>query len=214
VGPDDAPDSTSDATEESAADRCRDLVRRIVDGDRDAERELVERYWRGIRIVLGRSSRDRAALDDLCQDTFRIALEKIRRGDIREPERLSGFMVMLARNLAIEHHRRVARQAERLQESAASDREPLGPADPLERLLQAENAQVVRQVLAELPSDRDREILFRYYLAEEDKDRICADLGLSSLHFNRVLFRARARYRELYTRLAQHTSSKPGGIGS
>jgi RNA polymerase sigma-70 factor (ECF subfamily) len=203
VSQDDAPDSSSD------------LVRRIVDGDRDAERELVERYWRGIRIVLGRSSRDRAALDDLCQETFRVALEKIRRGDIREPERLSGFMVMLARNLAIEHHRRVARQTERLQESdAASDREPLGPADPLEQLLQAENAQVVRQVLAELPSDRDREILFRYYLAEEDKDRICADLGLSSVHFNRVLFRARVRYRELYTRLAQSKSSKPGGIVS
>jgi RNA polymerase sigma-70 factor (ECF subfamily) len=35
-------------------------------------------------------------------------------------------------------------------------------------------------------------------VAEEDKARICADLGLSSLHFNRVLNRARDRYRELY----------------
>jgi RNA polymerase sigma-70 factor (ECF subfamily) len=43
-------------------------------------------------------------------------------------------------------------------------------------------------------------VLFRFYVVEDDKDRICADLGLTSLHFNRVLHRARERYRELYER--------------
>jgi hypothetical protein len=37
----------------------------------------------------------------LYQETFRIALEKIRRGDVREPEKLSGFMGGIARNLVI-----------------------------------------------------------------------------------------------------------------
>ena len=36
-------------------------------------------------------------------------------------------------------------------------------------------------------------------IAEEDKDRISADYGLSSLQFNRVLHRARQRYKELLT---------------
>jgi RNA polymerase sigma-70 factor (ECF subfamily) len=60
-----------------------------------------------------------------------------------------------------------------------------------------ERAEIVRAVLNELPLDRDLEILFRYYLAEEDKHQICADLSLSPLHFNRVLFRARERFRQL-----------------
>jgi RNA polymerase sigma-70 factor, ECF subfamily len=58
-------------------------------------------------------------------------------------------------------------------------------------------------VINELPSDRDRQILFRFYIAEEEKERICADLCLTGLHFNRVLFRARARYRELYEKTAK-----------
>jgi hypothetical protein len=52
-------------------------------------------------------------------------------------------------------------------------------------------------VLHQLGNERDRQILLRFYIAEEDKDRISADYGLSSLQFNRVLHRARQRYREL-----------------
>ena len=55
-------------------------------------------------------------------------------------------------------------------------------------------------MLAELKNDRDREILSRYYIADENKEDICRDLELSDLHFNRVLFRARQRYRELFER--------------
>jgi len=47
-------------------------------------------------------------------------------------------------------------------------------------------------------SERDHQILFRFYLQEQEKAEICRDLGLTSLHFNRVLFRARERYRALY----------------
>lgn len=56
----------------------------------------------------------------------------------------------------------------------------------------------MRQVIQELGTSRDRDILLRFYIAEEDKDRISADFGLSSLQFNRVLHRARERYREIY----------------
>ena len=44
---------------------------------------------------------------------------------------------------------------------------------------------------------RDREILRRYYLSDDDKQRICQDLQLTSAHFDRVLFRAKQRMREL-----------------
>jgi RNA polymerase sigma-70 factor (ECF subfamily) len=54
--------------------------------------------------------------------------------------------------------------------------------------------------MAELPSARDRQLLYRFYLGEEDKERICVDLKLTSLQFNRVLHRARERFRELYQR--------------
>jgi RNA polymerase sigma-70 factor (ECF subfamily) len=179
------------------------LVGRIQAGDAAAESELVSRYARGVRMIVGRGTRDRSIIDDLCQETFRIALEKIRRGDVRDARRLSGFMCGLARNLTIDHFRRV-----RPADSIASA-DPWDPApSQLERLLADERAVIARKVLAELESDRDRQILFRFYVAEESKARICADLGLSSLHFNRVLFRARERYRALYQTMADK-DSKP-----
>jgi RNA polymerase sigma-70 factor (ECF subfamily) len=55
-------------------------------------------------------------------------------------------------------------------------------------------------LLAELGTPRDREILTRVYLRDEDKDAICAALGVDATHFNRVLFRAKERFRELLIR--------------
>jgi RNA polymerase sigma-70 factor (ECF subfamily) len=52
-------------------------------------------------------------------------------------------------------------------------------------------------VLEALPVTRDREIVKRFYLDEEDKERICGELGLSPVHFDRVIFRARQRMRAM-----------------
>jgi DNA-directed RNA polymerase specialized sigma24 family protein len=41
-------------------------------------------------------------------------------------------------------------------------------------------------------------VLYRFYLADDDKEEICAELGVSSLHFNQILCRARERYKKLF----------------
>jgi len=177
----------------------QELVERIRRGDLTAEAELVRRFSRGVSAIVRRSSRDRSAVEDVCQETFRVALEKLRRGDMREPHKLPGFIAALARNLVIDHFRRLPRH----RMDAGAPGEPIDSSpNPLDALLQKEQSTIVRQVLAELDTERDRQILFRYYVAEEDKERICSDLGLTSLHFNRVLFRARERYRTLYEQMA------------
>src|SRR5262249_19113309 len=157
-----------------------DLVSRIMAGERQAEAELVERYSRGVSIIIRREVGNAAAAEDLYQDTFRIALEKIRQGDVREPEKLSGFLCSLARNLIIDYFRRASRTKSL---TAVEEAEPLSQAAPsqLEELLRKEKAKIVRQVINELKSDRDRQVLFRFYIAEEEKEQICADLGLTAL---------------------------------
>ena len=184
-----------------------DLVRRILRGDSAAEEELVVRYRRGLAIILSRSGADSSILGDLTQEAFRVTLEKIRRGDVREPEKLSGFVCSIARNLAMEHFRKVsARRFTPLPEEAAL---PASASDPLEELLRAERGTIVRRILSEMTSPRDRQILFRFYVAEDEKEAICRDLALTSLHFNRVLFRARERYRDLYLESAKRSDGRP-----
>jgi RNA polymerase sigma-70 factor (ECF subfamily) len=172
-------------------------VRRIEARDADAESELVHRYRDGIAIIINRIVRNETVTEDLSQETFKIVLEKMRDGSVREPERVSGFICSVARNLAIEHTRRMRRTAsiEDIDEAGRiNDPQP----SPVDELLRREKARMVRQTLAELKNNRDREVIFRYYIAEEDKARICADLGLNSQQFNSVIFRALRRYKELY----------------
>ena len=147
--------------------------------------------------MLDRHTNGRPEKEDLFQETFRVVLEKLRRGDLREPSKLPGFLSRVARNLAIEFYRKTARR------KTDADSEAIGRAvatevSPQGRLEHHEHAALVRQALGELRNERDREILLRFYIAEEDKERISADFGLSSLQFNRVLHRARGRYRALY----------------
>jgi RNA polymerase sigma-70 factor (ECF subfamily) len=173
-----------------------DLVERIQAGDQDAEAEFVRRYRRGVTVIITRLSRNRSVIDDLAQETLTTALERVRAGVVRGPDRLSGFVAGIARNLVIEHFRKQSsRTAIEVRLGAEA---PAPPAAIVDELIDRERAAIVRTVLEELESERDREILFRFYIAEHEKEEICRDLGLTPLHFNRVLFRARERYRVLY----------------
>ena len=172
-------------------------MRRVIVGDADAETELVDRYKDGIAVIIGRIVRNDSVTEDLSQETFRIVIEKIRGGEVREPERLSGFICGVAENLAIAHVRRIRRALN--QEEIGETEEIRDPQpDPFVQLVRQERAALVRQVIDELKVERDRQVLFRYYIAEEEKSQICADLGLSSRQFNSILFRALKRYKELY----------------
>jgi RNA polymerase sigma-70 factor (ECF subfamily) len=179
------------------------LVERIGRGDRDAEGEMIRRYERGLLYLLTRRTRDRELALDLRQDTFRIVIEKLRAAPIDEPERLSAFLRGVALNLATADQRKSARRATTADsdevESAADD--CIGPFDHVSR---EQVAFVVRRLLAELRTPRDREILVRLYIRDEDKQAICESLGVDSTHFNRVLFRAKQRFRELLMRAEQN----------
>jgi RNA polymerase sigma-70 factor, ECF subfamily len=173
-----------------------DLAGGIRAGDQGAEDELVRRYSRGVFIIINNIIRNRADAEEMVQETLVKALEKIRRGELREPEKLSGFVCGIARNLA-QGHTRKARGKNLTDINDVTT--PVDPGrGPLEQLLQKEEAEIVRQVLGELRMERDREVIIRFYLAGEEKESICASLGLTSAHFNRVIFRALARFRELY----------------
>lgn len=188
-----------DAVTVSNETELTELVNRIIAGDSVAEEELVRRYEKGVAIITERIVRSRSATEDVSQDTFKIVLTKIRRGDLREPERLSGFVCSVARNAAIDYIRRTKHLEN---QEAIGDAEQIPDPAPsqLEDLLKQEKAGVVRQLINELKKKRDRDLLLRFYIAEEDKDKICADLGLTRTQFNNVIFRATARFKELYVR--------------
>jgi RNA polymerase sigma-70 factor, ECF subfamily len=178
--------------------RAAELVGRIIAGDESAESELVERCRGVLRFLARRVARNDADAEDLFQETLILALEKIRNAEVREPERLAGFLRALVHNLGTQKYRRRVYDLEQPtgdeQADPVDDRRP----DPLIGLLNRERVRLTRQVLAELDMPRDRDVLFRYYIAEDSSGAICRDLGIESDHFYRVLHRARQRYRRLW----------------
>lgn len=184
-----------DRAEGSEAKLAAAWVSRIENGDTEAEAELVNHYSPGLRFMLRRMTGHAELADDLHQETFRVVLERLRERGLNDPTRLGGFLRRTARNLFIADYRKANRRQDGSLEEAAPPADPAP--DPLRRSLLEEDAAIVRRLVAELRPDRDRLVLYRYYLAEEDKASICDDLGLSSLHFNRVLYRARKRFKKL-----------------
>ena len=174
-----------------------ELVNRIVAGDLAAEDELVRRYERGVAVVIEQIVRNRSTTEDISQDTFRIVIGKVRRGEVRDAERLSGFVCGVARNTAVAHIRKL-RHAQSQHTIADAEHLPDPMPNQLDKVLRDEQSKVVRQVINELKRKRDRDLLFRYYIGEEDKDKICQELGLTRAQFHNVIFRAIRRFKELY----------------
>lgn len=171
------------------------LVSRIVAGDQVAETELVERYAIGIRSMLLKKTGSRQLSHDICQDAMIVTLKKLRAGNLRKPESLRAFIWQTASYLCIDYYRKEKRYVR--QESGIISRH----APHIDRKAQAIDNQhacvLLEELLEQLSIDRDREILRRFYLNDEDKGSICRDLGLSCVHFDRVLYRARQRMRVL-----------------
>jgi RNA polymerase sigma-70 factor, ECF subfamily len=79
------------------------LVVAARDGDRVAFARLYERYGRMVHgVLLARVPRGQ--VEDLIQDVFLLALERL--GSLRDPARFGGWLAMIARNRAIDFHRR------------------------------------------------------------------------------------------------------------
>lgn len=155
----------------------------------------VYRDYPGLRALILRRVRDPEVAADILQDAAVTTLEKLRSGEIAHPENVGGYLYRVALNHLRNHRRK--------------DRSALSSADGLDELPAAENeagwesirgrqwATAARRMLEEMPVARDREVLVRFYLDDEDREKICRELRLSEEHFNRVIFRARNRFREL-----------------
>jgi RNA polymerase sigma factor (sigma-70 family) len=187
--------------EETAQDRhgsaaCWiDLVEKIRQNDPDGLSELYRVFSRGVRYYLCRQLGPQD-LDDRVHDTFIVVAEAIQRGELREPDRLMGYVRTIVR-------RQVAAQIE---DNVVSRRQQFdldwglavhdGASNPEEAAIHHENQQIIVRVLESI-APRDREVLIRFYLWEQLPEQICAEMGLSDTQFRLLKSRAKSRFGQL-----------------
>ncbi|MEM1180743.1 MAG: sigma-70 family RNA polymerase sigma factor [Acidobacteriota bacterium] len=185
------------------------LVRRIEAGDPKAEEELVQAMGRGTALLLRRLAGDAELAQDLYQDTFRTVIVGLRKGQLKDPDKLAAFVRGTAKNLLRSEWRKRDRRGphDDIDDVPLADTAP-GQWDQARR---AEDRRHVRRVLEEMPSERDRQVLYRHYLKEEDKGEICSQLDIGTGQFNLVLFRARQRFRRLIEKEPRRFEVLTGG---
>lgn len=176
------------------------LVGRARDGDSDAFETLVRRHLRAAYTVALAVTNEPADADDICQDAFVTALERLEQ--CRNPDRFLAWLLTIVRNQAHSHYRREAvRRASPLDDmtslSSGSDTaRSLERRDLRERLLDA---------LAEL-TETQREVVLLHDL-EGWKHREIADrLGLAVGTARSHLHYARRKLRKL---LVEHGQALP-----
>jgi RNA polymerase sigma-70 factor (ECF subfamily) len=141
-------------------------------------------------------------VEDLVQETLARYLRAEQRNQIRNTTEFGAFINGVCRNVILEYRRR-------------SRREPLMDEDlpipdtgvrPEAEILEMRDA--IDSGLAEL-AERDRMILRQLYLEGRDKEDICSEWKMSDAQFRVVLFRAKERFRRVYTSdVKRNTQSK------
>ena len=150
----------------------------------------------GLKAQLTRVTRDAEVAADLLQDAIVTALRKLQTGEIEHRKQLDGYVYRVALN-HFRNYRRKDKSSVSDPEGASTLEDTAAEGRPAFSIQSAQWADMVRKMLREMPSPRDREVLVRFYLKEEERGDLCRSLGLTDLQFNRVIFRARERFREL-----------------
>jgi RNA polymerase sigma factor (sigma-70 family) len=171
------------------------LVDSIRAGDKRGMEELYQLFSRGIRYYLCRQL-GLQELDDKVHDTFLIVVQAIQRGELREPERLMGFVRTIVRRQVAAHIDTAVQTRREQADLESGARVADYRQNPEENAMIEQRADLMRQVLHGI-SGRDREILTRFYIYEQPQEQICGEMGLSETQFRLLKSRAKARFGEL-----------------
>jgi RNA polymerase sigma-70 factor (ECF subfamily) len=156
----------------------------------------LQTHYPGLRLLILKTVRDAHLAHDILNDAVATTLDHLRCGRIAQPEQLAGYVYQVAMNLLRNRRRKMDDRADRRAAPEVLESIAAGLASE-DALHLATITAHVRSVIGELPTERDRIVVRRFYLDEDDKETICKDMGLSAVHFDRVVFRARQRLKTL-----------------
>lgn len=167
------------------------LARRIMEARpgeaHHEEQELCIRFARRVRSYGLRHLRDEEAAQDLVQRVLMLALEKLRSGQVREPERIASFILGTARMMARDMGRR-GRKEQQIEGSADDF-----PAEA-RRLPEPLAGAHLARCLDEL-SERERTVILLTFFQEQNAGEIAEALSASKGNVRVIRHRAVERLR-------------------
>jgi RNA polymerase sigma-70 factor, ECF subfamily len=162
--------------------------------DPKIEDHLVASFTRPLKLKLYMLLRSPQAAEDACQETLLRVFAYFHSGKtLRTPGSLPAFIRSVGCNVALEMLRAHARDSQ-LPDNMADFADP--KTNPERDAIASERRRTVRRTLREL-SVKDRDILQRVCLEEEERDEVCEEYNVSRDYLRILLHRARLRFRFL-----------------
>ena len=149
-----------------------DLVARIQSGDRAAEARIVELFAPAVQAMARVRSRGTVDQQDISQDVLIAVITALRRGQLRDSERLGPFVAGVARNVISNELR-----GRRTRPSQPLAEEDVPVADLRDEMARRDRARMLRAALEEM-SDADRRILVLTLVQGLKSGEIASRLGL------------------------------------
>lgn len=156
--------------------------------DSAAEAELYRRLAPRVRLYGLRHLRDRQAAADLAQQVLLMTIERLRAGEVREPEKIASFVLGASRMTVIEM-RRGTRRREALLETWGDAAEAFEAPEPL-----VLDPNRLAGCLGAL-SERERSVVALTFFADKPADEVGAELAISAGNVRVIRHRALARLR-------------------
>ncbi len=169
-----------------------EIVGMVRSGDAAGLERLYAVFARGVRFYLWRQLGPQD-LDDKVHDTFLLVVQAIQRDELRDPERLMGYVRTIVRRQVAAHIDRVVQNRKQQTDIEAGLAITDDKADPESGAIQRQERDLMLSVLEAMPR-RDRDILTRFYLLGHSQERICREMGLSSTQFRLLKSRAKVRF--------------------
>ncbi len=161
---------------------------------------LVRRHQGAVCAVAFSVLRDRARSEEVAQDAFLIAWQKL--PTLAELPALPAWICGIARNLA--------RNAARRPKDTAMETDPIATETPLDAVLDHEADDIAARALAAL-AESDREVVVMYYRGDGSVAEVAATLGITEPAARQRLHRGRERLKSAVAAVeASLRATRPG----
>ena len=169
-------------------------LRALSQQNRQAENDLISFFTKPVMMKLRARLRSPQAVEDAYQETLLRVFTYFRSGKmLRTPASLPAFVNAICRNVIFE----MGRARMREMQIFAPGPDPIDAKPNAEcEIISRERGQTVRQILTRV-SEKDRKLLEKLFLDDEDRDKICKDFKITREYLRLLLYRARMRFRGL-----------------
>lgn len=163
-------------------------IQAIIDGDTDGYRYFVERYHAGLIIHCDQILRDRDEAEDIAQEAFCQAYQKLAEFDPKKA-RYSTWLYRIATNRAIDSLRRRKHYSDGVEIDSIADAAPLPDINDDDRAR-------LRSAVEQLTPPEYRSVIEAYYWHGKSYEMIANELNIPRNTVGTWMSRAKVQLRE------------------